>query len=99
MSWNKADDNAGAYCLVPIDKISILFQRECEQLSIAINFDERSVRLFQSWHDEKLNWDPDDYNGLKTLRMPCKSIWLPDIVTYNRFVSTAATMKNVRCFV
>jgi hypothetical protein len=26
--------------------------------------------FLQSWSDEKLKWDPNDYNGLKTLRMP-----------------------------
>ncbi|XP_045215710.1 neuronal acetylcholine receptor subunit alpha-10-like isoform X1 [Mercenaria mercenaria] len=37
----------------------------------------------QEWYDEKLIWDPDDYNGLKVFRIPCASIWRPDIVLYN----------------
>ncbi|CAG2236614.1 CHRNN [Mytilus edulis] len=42
-----------------------------------------NIWLDQSWIDEKIKWDPKDYNGLTVLRMPCKSLWLPDIVTYN----------------
>lgn len=39
---------------------------------------------FQSWMDEKLVWNPSDYNNLTVLRIPCTNIWLPDIVLYNR---------------
>lgn len=42
-----------------------------------------SVWLEQEWQDERLIWDPNEYNGLETLRMPCDKIWLPDIVLYN----------------
>ncbi|XP_052796704.1 neuronal acetylcholine receptor subunit alpha-10-like isoform X2 [Mya arenaria] len=35
------------------------------------------------WVDERLVWNPADYNGLQTLRMPCEKLWLPDIVLYN----------------
>ncbi|XP_052792341.1 neuronal acetylcholine receptor subunit alpha-10-like [Mya arenaria] len=42
-----------------------------------------NVWLDQEWFDEKLVWDPAEYNGLKVFRMPCASIWRPDIVLYN----------------
>ncbi|XP_069137689.1 neuronal acetylcholine receptor subunit alpha-9-like [Argopecten irradians] len=42
-----------------------------------------NVWLDQEWHDEKLSWDPADYNGLEVLRIPCTKLWLPDIVLYN----------------
>ncbi|GFR96694.1 neuronal acetylcholine receptor subunit alpha-6 [Elysia marginata] len=35
------------------------------------------------WRDEKFQWNPEDFNGLKVLRMPCRHIWKPDIVLYN----------------
>ncbi|XP_053406202.1 neuronal acetylcholine receptor subunit alpha-2-like isoform X1 [Mercenaria mercenaria] len=41
------------------------------------------VWLEQEWIDERLRWNPDDFGGLKTLRMPCDKIWLPDMVLYN----------------
>ncbi|XP_021368660.1 neuronal acetylcholine receptor subunit alpha-10-like [Mizuhopecten yessoensis] len=42
-----------------------------------------NVWLDQEWHDEKLSWNPDDYNGLSVMRIPCNNLWLPDMVLYN----------------
>ncbi|XP_046574361.1 neuronal acetylcholine receptor subunit alpha-10-like isoform X1 [Haliotis rubra] len=42
-----------------------------------------NVWLEQEWQDERLVWDPKDFNGLQILRIPCEKIWLPDIVLYN----------------
>ncbi|NP_001297421.1 neuronal acetylcholine receptor subunit alpha-10-like precursor [Aplysia californica] len=42
-----------------------------------------NVWLEQEWIDERLTWDPKDYNNLKILRIPCEKLWLPDIVLYN----------------
>lgn len=33
--------------------------------------------------DEFLQWNPDDFNGIRRLNLPSKLIWLPDIVLYN----------------
>lgn len=38
----------------------------------------------QEWKDELLTWDPNEFGGLKIMRMPCERIWLPDIVLYNK---------------
>ncbi|GAB1606017.1 neuronal acetylcholine receptor subunit alpha-10-like [Argonauta hians] len=42
-----------------------------------------NVWLDQSWFDEKLNWDPNDFSGISKFRIPCDFIWRPDIVLYN----------------
>ncbi|RUS75096.1 hypothetical protein EGW08_017150 [Elysia chlorotica] len=42
-----------------------------------------NVWLEQEWEDERLTWDPQDYNNLYILRLPCELLWLPDIVLYN----------------
>ncbi|KAH9488351.1 Neuronal acetylcholine receptor subunit alpha-2, partial [Bulinus truncatus] len=42
-----------------------------------------NVWLDQQWSDQKLHWNPDDFNGLKVLRIPCRHLWKPDIVLYN----------------
>ncbi|ESP05438.1 hypothetical protein LOTGIDRAFT_152289 [Lottia gigantea] len=42
-----------------------------------------NVWLDQEWFDEKLKWNPDEFNGLKVLRVPCHKIWKPDIILYN----------------
>ncbi|KAL8568804.1 hypothetical protein ACOMHN_000087 [Nucella lapillus] len=54
-----------------------------------------NVWLEQEWQDERLVWDPRQYNGLKILRVPCEKIWLPDIVLYNSADDyTAGFMKS-----
>uniref|UniRef100_A0A3P8W2Z4 Cholinergic receptor, nicotinic, beta 5a n=1 Tax=Cynoglossus semilaevis TaxID=244447 RepID=A0A3P8W2Z4_CYNSE len=58
-------------------------------LSQLINVNEReqimttNLWLCQEWNDYRLRWDPDQYEGIKKLRIPSKHIWLPDIVLYN----------------
>lgn len=34
----------------------------------------------------KLRWNPDDYLGITTIRIPSDRIWLPDIVLYDKYV-------------
>ncbi|KTF82178.1 hypothetical protein cypCar_00030096, partial [Cyprinus carpio] len=42
-----------------------------------------NVWLTQEWTDYRLVWDPNEYEGIKKLRIPSQHIWLPDIVLYN----------------
>ncbi|XP_077960351.1 acetylcholine receptor subunit alpha-like isoform X1 [Gasterosteus aculeatus] len=42
-----------------------------------------NVRLKQRWRDVNLNWDPDDYGGIRKIRVPSTDIWKPDLVLYN----------------
>lgn len=39
---------------------------------------------FQSWMDYKLRWDPAEYGGVEVLYVPSDTIWLPDVVLYNK---------------
>ncbi|XP_024153016.1 acetylcholine receptor subunit alpha [Oryzias melastigma] len=42
-----------------------------------------NVRVKQQWTDVNLNWNPDDYRGIKKIRVPSTDIWKPDLVLYN----------------
>lgn len=42
-----------------------------------------NVWLDQEWKDELLVWDPKEFGGIESVRVPCDLIWLPDIVLYN----------------
>lgn len=42
--------------------------------------------LHQVWNDYRLMWDPEEYEGIKKIRLPSQHIWLPDIVLYNKYV-------------
>lgn len=35
----------------------------------------------------KLKWNPDDYGGITSIRVPSETIWLPDIVLYEKWVT------------
>ncbi|MFH4976710.1 hypothetical protein AB6A40_003419 [Gnathostoma spinigerum] len=55
-----------------------LFEMDEKNQVLTIN-----VWLDQEWNDELLRWNPDDFNGIRSIRIPCDLIWLPDIVLYN----------------
>merc|ERR1712018_308081 len=40
--------------------------------------------LRSSWKDYRLMWDPAQYEGIKTIRVPAQDIWRPDISVYNQ---------------
>uniref|UniRef100_G3NLB4 Cholinergic receptor nicotinic alpha 1 subunit n=1 Tax=Gasterosteus aculeatus TaxID=69293 RepID=G3NLB4_GASAC len=42
-----------------------------------------NVRLKQQWKDVNLQWKPEDYSGIKKIRVPSTDIWRPDLVLYN----------------
>lgn len=44
--------------------------------------------FLQGWNDYRLMWDPDQYEGIKKIRLPSQHIWLPDIVLYNKYDGT-----------
>ncbi|CAL8258091.1 unnamed protein product [Arctogadus glacialis] len=44
----------------------------------------KDVHSPQRWTDVNLNWNPDDYSGIKKIRVPSKDIWRPDLVLYNK---------------
>ncbi|ESP04297.1 hypothetical protein LOTGIDRAFT_136425 [Lottia gigantea] len=39
--------------------------------------------LNQIWIDYALRWDPDDYGGIKVIRLPFDQVWRPDVLLYN----------------
>ncbi|XP_045391198.1 neuronal acetylcholine receptor subunit alpha-6 [Lemur catta] len=47
---------------------------------------ETNLWLRHIWNDYKLRWDPMEYDGIETLRVPAEKIWKPDIVLYNNAV-------------
>lgn len=40
--------------------------------------------LLQAWHDHNLQWNPEEYGGIQSIRVPCVRVWTPDIYLYNR---------------
>ena len=63
------------------------FQNEKEQTFTCL------LAIRQKWKDEYLVWDPDDYGGLATIRIPSYKLWLPDLVISNLYVETLVIFK------
>jgi len=66
--------------------ITVKFYMTLQQMISVVEKTEEvttSVYITASWKDYRLQWDPDDYEGLKESRIPSQRIWRPDIVLYN----------------
>lgn len=54
-----------------------------------VEMDERNQILTtnlwieQHWTDQKLVWDPVDYDGIVEMRIPATEIWVPDVTLYD----------------
>ncbi|CAI4221452.1 unnamed protein product [Auanema sp. JU1783] len=58
-------------------------------LVLLINIDEKNQIMHTNvwptmrWTDYQMKWDPRDYGGIRTIRVPPEKVWLPDIVLFN----------------
>ncbi|BFY97022.1 hypothetical protein BsWGS_00062 [Bradybaena similaris] len=58
-------------------------------LSAIINVDSKNqmiitnVWLQMYWYDFQLEWDPEEYGGIKQFKMNHTNVWIPDIVLFN----------------
>ncbi|CAF2143739.1 unnamed protein product [Rotaria magnacalcarata] len=54
-----------------------------------IDFDEKNEILAVSgwlvleWHDYSLQWKPEEFGYIQTIRVPSTRVWTPDILLYN----------------
>ncbi|XP_028301601.1 neuronal acetylcholine receptor subunit non-alpha-3-like isoform X2 [Gouania willdenowi] len=82
------------------DTITVRFGLKISQLVDVNQLMTTNVWLWQEWVDVKLKWDPDDYGGITSIRVPSETIWLPDIVLYEnadgRFEGSLMTKAIVR---
>ena len=37
----------------------------------------------QSWHDERLKWDPEQFDGCTEVRLKPDDVWKPNIIMFN----------------
>ncbi|XP_026990625.1 neuronal acetylcholine receptor subunit beta-3a isoform X1 [Tachysurus fulvidraco] len=85
------------------DSITVRFGLKISQL---VDVDEKNqlmttnVWLWQEWTDYKLSWNPENYGGITSIRVPSENIWLPDIVLYEnadgRFEGSLMTKAIVK---
>nr|XP_008505327.1 PREDICTED: neuronal acetylcholine receptor subunit alpha-6 isoform X2 [Equus przewalskii] len=71
------------------DPVTVYFEVAITQLADVDEVNqimETNLWLRHIWNDYKLRWDPMEYDGIETLRIPADKIWKPDIVLYNNAV-------------
>ena len=70
-------DNSNAINVgVGLNVIDLLLNTDTGDLS-------SNAWLMMKWNDFRLMWDPEQYDGLKSIRVPNDIIWKPDISLYN----------------
>lgn len=73
-------------CLLTIFFLSVSV---CLSICVSLEFMYLLIMctlLHQVWNDYRLMWDPEEFQGIKKIRLPSQHIWLPDIVLYNKCV-------------
>uniref|UniRef100_A0A3Q2YG73 Cholinergic receptor nicotinic alpha 3 subunit n=1 Tax=Hippocampus comes TaxID=109280 RepID=A0A3Q2YG73_HIPCM len=70
----------------PVENVSepviVQFEVSMSQLVKVV----RSSVAYTIWNDYKLKWNPKDFGGVESIRVPSNRIWKPDIVLYNNAV-------------
>ncbi|CAD5206203.1 unnamed protein product [Bursaphelenchus okinawaensis] len=73
----------------PCHNSSVVFVEFGVAMILLINVDEKNqimqtnVWLTLKWNDCQFNWNPADYRGLESMRVPVHRVWVPDIVLFN----------------
>ncbi|XP_022103887.1 neuronal acetylcholine receptor subunit alpha-4-like [Acanthaster planci] len=68
------------------DILTVFFDLAVTQI---VDVDEKNqvftskVWMKQVWTDPKLHWNPEDFEGIKNIKVPTSKIWIPDILIYN----------------
>ncbi|UJR35796.1 hypothetical protein I4U23_028544 [Adineta vaga] len=66
------------------DTLTVTMSLALQQI---IDFDEKNeiivISGWLTWHDYSLNWKPEEYGGIQSIRVPSTHVWTPDIYLYN----------------
>ncbi len=71
---------------------------------IKLDLDEKTKMLVTSmwtryvWHDMYMVWNPEEYNGVRSVRIGSQHVWLPDVMLYND-VGTEVLLRDAQIVV
>ncbi|XP_078577411.1 neuronal acetylcholine receptor subunit alpha-9-like [Branchiostoma floridae x Branchiostoma japonicum] len=71
----------------PMQNVTVRFELVLAQIIEVVARDQMltvNVWFRHYWDDDFLVWNPDEYNGITSIRIPSEKIWRPDIVLYER---------------
>ncbi|KAM7068891.1 acetylcholine receptor subunit beta isoform 3-T3 [Molossus nigricans] len=72
------------------DRVRVSIGLKLAQLiSLNEKDEEMSTKVYLDleWTDYRLSWDPAEHEDIDFLRITAKSVWLPDVVLLNKFLS------------
>ena len=84
------------------DRVNTTFSLKINSLEFFKQPEEKikfNVELDLYWKDELLNWDPNKFNGVKSLNIDPAEIWTPDIELYNSGGFPEVWAKNYKSIV
>ena len=58
-----------------------------------------SVWVREFWTDEFLQWDPNDYEGVRAMRVKHNSIWTPDMLLYTNGGEDTEPLDHINAIV
>uniref|UniRef100_A0AC35GSB4 Uncharacterized protein n=1 Tax=Panagrolaimus sp. PS1159 TaxID=55785 RepID=A0AC35GSB4_9BILA len=73
----------------PCKNSSIVYVEFGMAMILLINVDEKNqimqtnVWLTFKWNDCQFSWDPREFGGIQSMRVPQDRVWVPDIVLFN----------------
>jgi len=89
------------------DKDVIPIMKDGDGIDVAINpmalymdMDDKGILdmkvwLRVMWRDERLAWNPDEYGGIKMIRIPISQIWVPDVICFNSIGCDVRSMNHM----
>lgn len=69
-------------CRTPQSASHFFTSQLCRVLNVAADLSLKCH--LQQWSDYRLAWNTSDYYGIDIIRVPCNTVWLPDIVLENK---------------
>lgn len=66
---------------IPVQRFSVFYHRDVTSRDDEFSF--LHCRQ-QQWSDHRLVWNTSDHYGISVIRVPCHTVWLPDIVLENK---------------
>ena len=68
------------------DAVQVTIDITVQEVELHLESSHATLNLWLSltWTDPALRWEPGQYGGVESVRLPPSDLWLPDIMAYNQ---------------
>ena len=63
--------------------------------SCVLFFWSYTFHLLQTWNNERIKWDPDQFCGINSISVPREMFWMPDLFIYEMWACNTHRFKLV----